>query len=134
MQKDILCLLGEVLKEFDFMEYLGKYNKLADRYEHGYELWEEEGQRFLKEDFIQSYADTKTPPTLNDGMTEIIEWLRIGLCTSLFFPQWVDYERSVLGRNFLRKMLNAYEPYEEDLKFVVKSIRYLIEVAEPLTQ
>ena len=134
MQNDIFSLEGEVLKEFDFYEYLGKYNELAYRYEYDYELWEEEGQRFLKEDFIQSYADTKTPPTLNDGMTEIIEWLRIGLCTSLFFPQWVDYERSVLGRNFLRKMLNAYEPYEEDLKFVVKSIRFLIEVAEPLTQ
>ena len=92
MQKDILCLLGEVLKEFDFMEYLGKYNKLADRYEHGYELWEEEGQRFLKEDFIQSYVDTKTPPILDDGMTEIIEWLRIGLCSSFFFLQWVSYK------------------------------------------
>ena len=130
----MFSLIAEVVKVFDFFEYLGKYNKLADRYECDYLLWEEEGKRFVQEDFIQSYVDTKTPPTLNDGMTEIIEWLRIGLCSSLFFPQWVDYERSVLGRNFLRKMLNAYEPYEEDLKFVVKSIRLLIIVAEPFPQ
>ncbi|KAK8836631.1 hypothetical protein M9Y10_037566 [Tritrichomonas musculus] len=134
MQNDIFSLEGEVLKEFDFYEYLGKYNELAYRYEYDYELWEEEGQRFLKEDFIQSYVDTKTPPTLDDEMTEIIEWLRIGLCSSLFFVQWVDYQRSVLGRNFLRMMLNAYKPYEEDLKFVVKSIKYLIAVAEPFSQ
>ena len=134
MQNDIFSLEGEVLKEFDFYEYLGKYNELAYRYEYDYELWEEEGQRFLKEDFIQSYVDTKTPPILDDGMTEIIEWLRIGLCSSLFFVQWVDYQRSVLGRNFLRMMLNAYKPYEEDLKFVVKSIKYLIAVAEPFSQ
>lgn len=134
MQNDIFSLEGEVLKEFDFYEYLGKYNELAYRYEYDYELWEEEGQRFLKEDFIQSYVDTKTPPILDDGMTEIIEWLRIGLCSSFFFLQWVSYQRSDHGRNFLRKMLNEYEPYEEDLKFVVKSIRLLIIVAEPFPQ
>ena len=92
MQNDILYISGEVLKEFDYYKYLGKYNKLADRYEYCYGLWEEEGKRFLEEDFIQFYVETKTPPTLNDGMTEIIEWLRIGLCSSFFFLQWVSYK------------------------------------------
>ena len=130
----MFSLIAEVAKVFDFFEYLGKYNKLADRYECDYLLWEEEGKRFVQEDFIQSYVDTKTPPTLNDGMTEFDEWLKIGLCSSLFFAHWVDYERSVLGRNFLRSMLNAYEPYEQDLKFTVNCIKLLIEMAAPLTQ
>lgn len=122
-------LVEEVVSVFDFYENGSKYMKLADRYDGDYDMWEEDGKRFLNKDFIQMYAETKTPPTLNDGKTEFIEWIRMGLCSSFFWMQFVHYQRTVLGKNFLTLMLNAYEPYEQDLKFAVKSIKLLIEMA-----
>ena len=41
MQNDMFELMAEVGKVLNIDEDIGKYNKLADRYEYDYELWED---------------------------------------------------------------------------------------------
>lgn len=119
-----------VIPEEDVFDHrLGEYIKLGNRYEEDYQLWEDEGKRFLEKDFVRRYVETGMPPEINDGCMEHVDWLRCTFCTSLFFAGWVSYERHERAKTFLQSMLDSYSEHKTELAFSIKYLECLMELA-----
>ena len=87
-----------------------------------FEKWRKDGERFLKEDFLNSASF----PFLNDGRPELMEWLEGTLQTMTLEHYW-DYESRLKGAyEFLESMEKAYYSGNKQLKPAVHQIDFIL--------
>lgn len=93
----------------------------------GFQKWKEDGERFMQRSFI--YSDTF--PIINDGKTELDEWLFEIKVTSLFLHYWETYERFFGIKKFVNKLMKLYKKQrKEHLKPYVKKFSMLIKAID----
>lgn len=87
-----------------------------------FEKWRKDGERFLKEDFLNSASF----PFLNDGRPELMEWLEGTLLTRTLEPYW-DFESRLIGAyEFLKSMEKAYYSGDKQLKPAVYQLDFIL--------
>lgn len=84
-------------------------NKLLNEYANcGFSIWEADGQRFLDQSFLDTYAEREVAPVLEDGRPNIGLWLDYTCSSNTFFVGWNWETRSKLAKPFLEHMLGVY--------------------------
>lgn len=87
-----------------------------------FEKWRKDGERFLKEDFLNSASF----PFLNDGRPELMEWIEGTLQTWALDNYW-DYDSRLIGAyEFLKSMEKAYYSGDKQLKPAVYQLDFIL--------
>ena len=89
---------------------------------NAFEKWRIDGERFLKEDFLNS----ESFPFLNDGRPELMEWLKGTLETRTLEHYWYCESRLEGAYEFLKSMKETYSSGNKQLKPVVHQISFIL--------
>lgn len=76
---------------------------------YGHQAWKNDGERFIKEDFIDEYVKTGAAPILNDGKPEFEKWLACTSASGAFIVGWDWGTRVRFAKAFLESMLYLFQ-------------------------
>jgi hypothetical protein len=101
-------------------------NFMTEYANYGYDKWKADGDRFMTQSFIDEYIDTGVAPILNDGRPELKDWLEASAKTGLFDPGWSHTERTILAKQFIESMLEAYPADKEQLRDCISYLNAML--------
>lgn len=81
-------------------------DKFMQDYMNSYDKWKTDGERFLKDKFVNEYIKTGIIPVLGDGRPEIEDWFNYTIKSSIFWPYWEGSE--IFCVQFTDELMNIY--------------------------
>lgn len=74
-------------------------DKFLQDYTNFYDIWEKDGERFIKDDFVDDYIKTGKIPVLNDGRPEMEQFFDYTISSNIFWVGW--YANRILAKTFM---------------------------------
>ena len=105
-------------------------DSIYKEYVKDYLKWENDGKRFINEEFINEYLENGSFPKLNDGRPELDQWLGYTNVGYVFRScGWAFTIRMEMAKPFIQKMYDLYQENQIEPKYIRElrqSLVYLI--------
>ena len=86
------------------------YDPMYKEYVNDYFKWENDGKRFISDEFIQEYMKNGTFPKLHDGRPELDQWINYTNVGYVFQSAgWAFTIRMEYAKPFIQKMYDLYQ-------------------------
>lgn len=78
-------------------------------YYFSHSKWKEDGERFLKDEFVNEFIQTGKIPVLNDGRPEMKQFFDYTVSSNIFYHEWGETRR--FAKTFMENMLKVYKEH-----------------------
>ena len=116
------CLDDGTIISYEFED------KFLQDHANSYEKWKKDGERFLKDEFVDEFIQTGKIPVLNDGRPEMEQFFYYITSTNAFLVEWGNTR--ILIKPFIENMLKVYKEHgnvPEYLSSISQTIIGLVE-------
>ena len=103
-------------------------DKFLQDYANSYGKCEKDGERFLKDEFVDEFIKTGRIPVLNDGRPEMEQFFEYILSPDAFLIEWGNMRMFI--KPFIEKMLKIYNEHGNDPEYLASISQKIIQLVD----
>ena len=103
-------------------------DKFLQDYANSYEKWKKDGERFLKDEFVDEFIKTGIIPVLNDGRPEMEQFFEYILSSCAFLVEWGNTRMFI--KPFIENMLKIFNEHGNVPEYLASISQTIIQLVD----